>query len=85
MVPFSSLWCAERAAKIIEGRPLMATPKIVTHYDPPPIPNWRQFARSAVTDNYEGGDGESEPGDPIGHGATEAEAIADLIEQLESA
>lgn len=49
--------------------------KIITHYHYPPIPI-NQFDWSAVTDNYEGGA-------PIGFGKTEAEAIADLCEQLE--
>lgn len=40
-----------------------------------PIPP-RQFDWSAVDDNYE-------PGCPIGYGATEYEAIADLLEQME--
>jgi hypothetical protein len=48
-----------------------------TDYDPKPIPV-RQFDWSAVTDNYE-------PGHPVGYGATEAEAISDLSEQLEVA
>jgi hypothetical protein len=48
--------------------------KIVTRYDPPPIP-LRQFDWTAVTDNYE-------PPDPIGFGRTEAEARADLEKQL---
>lgn len=50
-------------------------PKIITSHDCPPIPN-RSFDWSAVTDNYD-------LGHPIGHGATEAEAIADLKQQLE--
>jgi len=49
--------------------------KIVTHYDPPPIPV-RQMDWTAVSSNYDAGD-------PIGYGATEAEAIADLRERLE--
>lgn len=49
-------------------------PIIVTDFWMKPIPP-RQFDWSAVTDNYEGGD-------PIGYGATEQEAIADLQEQL---
>lgn len=49
-------------------------PKIVTQFVCLPIPD-RRFDWSAVTDNYEGGD-------PIGYGSTEAEAIADLNEQL---
>lgn len=49
--------------------------KILTSYDPPPIPI-RSFDWSAVTDNYE-------PGCPIGYGTTESEAIDDLNEQLD--
>lgn len=49
--------------------------KIITRYDPPPIP-LRQFDWTAVTDNYDG------YGSPIGYGLTEADAIADLQEQL---
>jgi hypothetical protein len=60
----------------------MSTKKIVTYFWMKPIPQ-RKFDWSAVTDNYEGGDGYGERGGPIGHGATEAEAIADLREQLE--
>lgn len=48
---------------------------IETSYDPKPIPTTR-FDWSAITVDYE-------PGDPVGHGATEAEAIADLKEQME--
>lgn len=53
----------------------MPAPKIVTQYERKPIPSvgWDW---AAVTDNYEGGD-------PIGWGATEAEAIADLQALLE--
>lgn len=49
--------------------------KILTNYWPKPIP-LRQFYWSAVDDNYE-------PEMPIGYGKTEAEAIADLEEQME--
>lgn len=49
--------------------------KIVTRYDPPPIPV-RQMDWTAVSSDYD-------QGDPIGYGATEAEAIADLQERLE--
>lgn len=49
--------------------------KIVTKYDPPPIPV-RQMDWTAVSSDYDAGD-------PIGYGATEAEAIADLQERLE--
>lgn len=54
----------------------MTAPRIITYFDPPPIPTWRQFAWSAITDNYDGGD-------PIGYGPTEEAAKADLPEQLE--
>ena len=47
--------------------------KIITHYDFPPIPV-RAFDWSAVRDGYE-------PGMPVGRGATEQAAIADLIER----
>ena len=50
------------------------TLKIKPDYWPKPIP-LRQFDWSAVTDNYE-------PGDPVGYGATQNEAIADLLELL---
>ena len=51
--------------------------RIVTNYDPKPIPI-RGFDWSAVDDaTYDG------EGCPIGYGATEAEAVADLLEQLE--
>lgn len=45
----------------------------------PPIPD-RRFDWSAVdADTY---DGAEDSNCPIGHGATEAEAIADLMEQI---
>ena len=50
-------------------------PKIVTEYVYPPIPI-RAFDWCATLDGYE-------PNDPIGWGATEAEAIADLQAILE--
>ena len=53
-----------------EGRFLVSTAFV--H---PPIPP-RQFDWSATLDGYE-------PGDPIGRGKTEAEAIADLEGQLD--
>jgi hypothetical protein len=55
-------------ATIINGR------KIITRYDPPPIPTTK-FDWVAVDDNYDGGD-------PVGHGATEQEAIEDLLNQF---
>jgi hypothetical protein len=48
---------------------------IRTRYDPPPIPS-RNFDWSALDDDT------YEPGSPIGYGATEAAAIADLKEQM---
>lgn len=51
--------------------------KIKTSHDFPPIPD-RRFDWSAVDDDtYDG------PGCPIGRGATEQEAIADLLAQIE--
>jgi hypothetical protein len=52
--------------------------KIITNFWMKPIP-LRQFDWSAVTDNY---DGAEDSNDPIGYGATEQEAMQDLIEQL---
>ena len=49
--------------------------KIVTHYDPKPIPI-RQFDWSAYDDETYDGNG------PCGYGRTEIDAIADLLEQL---
>lgn len=51
--------------------------KIVTHYDPKPIP-LRQFDWDAIDDDTYDGEG-----CPVGYGATEQEAIGDLKEQLE--
>lgn len=50
--------------------------KIITHYDPKPIP-LREFDWNAVYDGYE-------PDDPQGFGATEDEAIMDLEDQVEA-
>ena len=55
--------------------------KIVTHYDPKPIPV-RQYDWTAVTDEYDGAE-DSSARSQIGYGATEAEAIADLQAQLD--
>lgn len=49
--------------------------KIITNHVYPPIPH-RCFDWTAVTDDYEGGA-------PIGYGATETDAIADLRDQME--
>lgn len=51
--------------------------KIVTSYCRAPIPD-RSFDWLAVDDDTYGG----EPSDPIGFGATEREAIADLLTRL---
>ena len=51
--------------------------RIVTDYDPKPIPQ-RWFDWSAIDDATYCG-----PGCPIGHGATEDEAIEDLMAQFE--
>jgi hypothetical protein len=48
---------------------------IVTSYIYPPVPD-RNYDWAATYDGYE-------PGDPIGYGKTEAEAILDLLEQRE--
>ncbi len=52
--------------------------KIKTHFEHPPIPV-RHFDWSAIDDDtYDG------HGCTIGYGATEQEAVADLLEQLEA-
>ena len=53
----------------------MTPRKIKTTYDPPPIP-MRQFDWSATFEDYD-------LGDPIGHGATEKDALIDLQWYLE--
>jgi hypothetical protein len=49
--------------------------KIITRYDPPPIP-YRGADWTAVTASYD-------LDDPIGYGASEQEAIEDLQEKME--
>jgi hypothetical protein len=49
--------------------------EFVTRYAPPSIPV-RFFDWTAVEEGYE-------PGRPIGHGATEEDAITHLLDQLE--
>ena len=51
--------------------------KIVTHYDPKPIPD-RAYDWCAYDDNT------YDQGQPIGWGETEKEAIADLTGQLQA-
>jgi hypothetical protein len=55
--------------------------KIHTSHDYPPIPV-RDMDWSAVTDNYDGAE-DSSTRNQIGRGATEQEAIDDLLDQLE--
>ena len=50
--------------------------KIITEFVYPPIPD-RRWDWQAVEDGYE-------PGDPIGRGPTEDEAILDLQEQVDN-
>lgn len=62
--------------------------KIVTHFDPPPIP-LRKFDWCAHSDDYEPGEIDGETGrhvggdHPVGWGATEAEALEDYLMHLE--
>ena len=51
---------------------------IQTYFANPPIPV-RSFDWQAYVDGYEPG---YEPGDALGHGDTEAEAVADLLAVL---
>ena len=50
--------------------------KVVTKYDPPPIPI-RTFDWSATFDDYD-------LGDPTGFGRTEEEALADLLQYVDA-
>ena len=52
--------------------------KIVTHYDPKPIPD-RRFDWTAYDGDTFG------PGRPVGYGTTERDAIDDLVAQIEDA
>jgi hypothetical protein len=53
----------------------MPVPKIITTYEPKPIPI-SAFDWTAVTEHYD-------LGSPVGWGATEQEAIDDLCKQIE--
>ena len=75
MPPFSTLWVAERAHRIIKRKPAMPAPKIITTNVFPPIPT-RAFDWSARWEHREEG--------PYGFGATEAEAISDLTENYDN-
>lgn len=50
--------------------------KIITYYDPKPIP-LRQFDWCATRDGYE-------PGDPIGYGRTQHDATQELLDEEEA-
>lgn len=52
--------------------------KIKTYYDPPPIPV-RRFDWCAYDDDTYSGDA----GQPLGWGETEAEAVSDLLSQID--
>jgi hypothetical protein len=54
--------------------------KIITQYERKPGPS-KSFDWSAVTENY---DGAPDANSPIGYGATEDEAIADLKMEIEA-
>jgi hypothetical protein len=54
---------------------MMPPRKIITKYDPPPVP-FRDADWSAVFDDYD-------LGSPIGHGETEQQAIDDLMIEAE--
>jgi len=75
--PFRSILNA--ATPDVKPVPMWRGVKIHAHFVYPPIPT-RKFDWCASTDNYDGTDGGNEP---LGWGATEQEAINDLIEQLE--
>lgn len=51
-------------------------PRIVTRYEPAPIPIRNMDWTAIDDDTYDG------VGSPIGYGATKQEAIDDLLEQL---
>jgi len=59
------------------GAPKPRSRNIKTHYEPPPIPVRNCDWTAIDDDTYDG------PGCPVGWGATEQEAIDDLIEKLD--
>src|SRR5688572_21448822 len=77
VIRFSSRVDAERYVTKPRGSTTIHAKKIVTSFVYPPI-GYRAADWSAVRDGYE-------PGDPLGHGATEKEAIEDLLLQEEDA
>lgn len=56
--------------------------KIVTHYNPKPIPDRRFDWEALDLDSYDGAP-DSSTRNQIGYGRTEAEAIANLKDELE--
>ena len=61
----------------------IANMKIVTEYYTPPIPLRTMDWSAWDEDTYDGADDAGPRARLIGYGATEAEAIADLIAQIE--
>lgn len=53
--------------------------RIATTYSPPPIPGWEELAWVAYDDRRGADDS------PHGYGATEQDAIKDLLEQMDAA
>ncbi len=66
----TAIWREVRRQKLTGIRP-----GIITKHEPKPIPV-RNNDWSAVCEGYE-------PGDPIGYGKAELEAILDLVEQMD--
>lgn len=74
-IQFREMLCSiDSAQKWLNAKRKKPAPKIVTEFVNPPIP-LRHFDWSAHFEGYE-------PGDPLGHGATKADAIAALREAL---
>lgn len=51
--------------------------KVVTYYDPPPIPDRNHDWKAIDYDTYDG------PGSAIGYGRSEEDAVADLMAEIE--
>ncbi len=81
MIHFNALWCAERASKIIDRRPAMPAPKIITSHNRPYFDRVSAWAHADLnwSAHFQGwADG------PYGYGPTEAEAIRDLTENYDN-
>lgn len=77
-----ALWDGADAADLARAMETRTTPdgrKIITDYAHPPIPV-RSMDWSAITEDY---DGAPDASCPHGTGATEKEAIADLLQQIQ--